>query len=210
MAISNQKSCSLRTLSIFALSLFWATQVFAQYKGYQRSVKDFGAIGDGIADGRKAIQAAIDDVAQSGGGVFFFPVGTYKLTIYTPPVGQFPWHRALTIKSNVSVQGVNFTSGVIKLADNQIPYGALLAPQPPGSRISNFAMCDLSLDTNALNNPLPTDAEIRESVWEKRRDRNTIFFYDGNALRLERCRFSNFIGVWSINLYSYRVSDVGC
>jgi hypothetical protein len=41
------------------------------------SVKDFGAVGDGVTDDTAAIQAAID---ANGGAVIFFPVGTYKIT----------------------------------------------------------------------------------------------------------------------------------
>jgi polygalacturonase len=41
------------------------------------SVKDFGAVGDGVADDTAAIQAAIDAVS---GGTVFFPFGTYYIT----------------------------------------------------------------------------------------------------------------------------------
>lgn len=44
-----------------------------------KSVKDFGAVGDGIADDTAAIQAAITAVQVTGGEVFF-PAGTYKTT----------------------------------------------------------------------------------------------------------------------------------
>lgn len=43
------------------------------------SVKDFGAVGDGVADDTAKIQAAIDAVRISGGEIYF-PVGTYKIT----------------------------------------------------------------------------------------------------------------------------------
>lgn len=43
------------------------------------SVKDFGATGDGTTDDRATIQSAIDRVAARGGGVVFFPKGTYKI-----------------------------------------------------------------------------------------------------------------------------------
>lgn len=57
------------------------------------SVKDFGAVGDGVADDTAAIQAAIDSLPQgvdvtvatgvsqtTGGGVLFFPAGSYRIT----------------------------------------------------------------------------------------------------------------------------------
>jgi hypothetical protein len=43
------------------------------------SVKDFGAVGDGVADDTVAIQAAIDYVEGNGGGSIYLPSGVYKL-----------------------------------------------------------------------------------------------------------------------------------
>jgi Pectate lyase superfamily protein len=180
-----------------------------QQNDYQRSVKDFGATGDGTGDDRAAIQATIDDVAAHGGGIVYFPSGNYRITIYAPAPGQFPWPRGLTIRHNIRLQGVDAKSSVIRLADNQVPYGALFAPEPLDSDVSDFGMYDLQVDLNALNNPLPTAAEMNQHhAWEDRRDRNTVFIHQGRRLRFERCRFSNFIGVWCLNLYSYQVSDV--
>jgi hypothetical protein len=114
----------------------------------------------------------------------------------------------LTIRPNVRLQGVNCSSSVIKLANDQVPYGALFAPEPLDADVSGFKMYDLGVDVNGLNNPLPKAAEINEPVWDKRRDRNTLFIHTGTGLRFKRCRFSNFIGVWCLMLYSYEVSDV--
>jgi polygalacturonase len=44
------------------------------------SVKDFGAVGDGVTDDTATIQAAIDAVGASGGGLLLFPAGTYVVT----------------------------------------------------------------------------------------------------------------------------------
>lgn len=50
------------------------------------NVKNFGAVGDGVADDTAAIQAAIDSFATSGldmlksGGTVYLPAGTYKVT----------------------------------------------------------------------------------------------------------------------------------
>jgi len=43
------------------------------------SVKDFGAVGDGVADDSAAIQAAIDAVNTGGGGQIWFPQGKYNI-----------------------------------------------------------------------------------------------------------------------------------
>lgn len=44
------------------------------------SVKDFGAVGDGVTDDTDAIQAAIDAVRAVNGGTVYFPVGTYLVS----------------------------------------------------------------------------------------------------------------------------------
>jgi hypothetical protein len=41
------------------------------------SVKDFGAVGDGVTDDYVAIQAAIAAINAQGGGTLYFPYGTY-------------------------------------------------------------------------------------------------------------------------------------
>ena len=44
------------------------------------SVKDFGAVGNGIADDTAAIQAAINAVTAIGGGTVYLPKGTYLIS----------------------------------------------------------------------------------------------------------------------------------
>lgn len=44
------------------------------------SVKDYGAIGDGVNDDTAAIQAALNALFTSTGGSLYFPKGTYKIT----------------------------------------------------------------------------------------------------------------------------------
>ncbi|MCX4608725.1 right-handed parallel beta-helix repeat-containing protein [Streptomyces mirabilis] len=65
------------------------------------NVRELGAVGDGITDDTAAIQAAIDAVSTAGGGVVYLPRGTYKLT------------DALTLKSNVALQGDGIAATVL-------------------------------------------------------------------------------------------------
>ena len=44
------------------------------------SVKDFGAVGDGVTDDTAAIQAAINSITATGGAVYFPVPGIYKVT----------------------------------------------------------------------------------------------------------------------------------
>lgn len=48
--------------------------------GLQAAVTAYGATGDGSTDDTTAIQDAVDAVSAAGGGVIFFPAGTYKTT----------------------------------------------------------------------------------------------------------------------------------
>lgn len=64
------------------------------------SVKDFGAVGDGISDDTYAVQSAIDFVFENGGGVVLFPVGGFFVT-------------SILIGSHVTLRGVSRSSSTI-------------------------------------------------------------------------------------------------
>jgi polygalacturonase len=85
------------------------------------SVKDFGAVGDGVADDTAAIQAALNSTANN----FYFPEGTYLFSNLTIPnrritlFGDGHWRTSLRCNAPVStVYGIasaayvnNATSG---------------------------------------------------------------------------------------------------
>jgi parallel beta-helix repeat protein len=51
---------------------------FRMIAGQSFNVKDYGAIGDGVANDASAIQAAINAADAAGGGTVYFPSGDYK------------------------------------------------------------------------------------------------------------------------------------
>jgi hypothetical protein len=70
------------------------------------SVKDFGATGNGVTDDTTAIQNAISYVQQIGGGVVFFPAGTYLVS------------TTLNVTANgVTLQGDNRIGTVINFTN---------------------------------------------------------------------------------------------
>ena len=73
------------------------TQMFAWY-----SVVEYGAVGDGVTDDTSAIQAAIDACATAGGGVVYFPPGTYAVTQIT-----------INAQDNVQLKGTGNASVIL-------------------------------------------------------------------------------------------------
>ena len=51
---------------------------FRMISGQPFNVKDYGAVGDGVADDTAAIQATINAANTAGGGTVYFPSGDYK------------------------------------------------------------------------------------------------------------------------------------
>jgi hypothetical protein len=64
------------------------------------------AVGNGLADDRGALQAAIDLANKSGGGVVYLPAGTYRLDI---PAGS-----GLVMRSNIVLKGDGPSSTIIR------------------------------------------------------------------------------------------------
>ncbi len=58
---------------LLVLFLFFSSHA----ESFYNSVKDYGAKGDGVVLDTKAIQKAIDEANEHGGGTVFFPAGKY-------------------------------------------------------------------------------------------------------------------------------------
>ena len=85
------------------------------------SVKDFGAVGDGVTDDGAAIRAAIASVTANGGEVYF-PAGTYKVTA---AVGDTS-NTAIYIPSYVSLIGAGEVgTKIIPGANNTVCFRAI-------------------------------------------------------------------------------------
>ena len=116
------------------------------------SVKDFGAVGDGIANDTAAIQAAVAALPSTGGGLYF-PAGTYlvssAITLNKPGV-YYGDGWATNIRTNsatansftvsgaeqVQIENMRFTSAVTKTAGWYVD----VAASANRFRLSDFAM----------------------------------------------------------------------
>lgn len=144
------------------------------------SVKDFGAIGNGVNDDTAAIQEAINEVSQNGGGIVFFPAGTYKVSIDKSK------EHAISIRPNITLQGAGNSTSTIKLADSQGNYEAVIAGERPDSDVSDFKMYDIAVDSNNDNNPVNSLSDFNLG-----QGRFAVQIFIGSRIRIERCRFKN-------------------
>ena len=96
--------------------------------GKASSVKDFGAVGDGVADDTTKIQAGIDYLYALGGGTLYFPSGIYNVT-------------SLTRRSQVNWQGDGAQATIIRALPSTGLGMILTAPGP----VLHAGICDLAL-----------------------------------------------------------------
>jgi hypothetical protein len=96
------------------------------------SVKDFGAVGDGMTNDTAAIQAAIDAVEAAGGGSLYFPTGTYLTS------------GAHTVTAAIRFFGDNSTSCVIRLSGSNTGTNLFVL----GSNSGDSSFVDLRLRGN--------------------------------------------------------------
>jgi hypothetical protein len=101
------------------------------------SVKDFGAVGNGVADDTAAIQAAIN--ATVNGGMLLLPVGTYLVS------------DTLTFTANIVFQGQGEGSVILVASTMPITDPVLLMEptvlDPTQAEFSKFAEFDISVQS---------------------------------------------------------------
>jgi hypothetical protein len=121
-------------------------QALFDLKATHLNVKDYGALGDAATDDSTAIQAAMDAANTAGGGIVFFPPGTYII------------NATVTIYSKVHIRGVGIEATILKLKNTtnvDILKGqnfATLTGTNGTGGIYNWSVSDLTIDGNKANN----------------------------------------------------------
>lgn len=102
-----------------------------------RNVKEFGALGDGVATDGPAIQAALDWVEANGGGTVFLPAGDYKVL-------ENAFNEGLYVGDNTTLLGVGENSVIHFTGDAVASSGGILNRNSSGQynetqqRVGNF------------------------------------------------------------------------
>jgi hypothetical protein len=102
------------------------------------SVRDFGAVGDGVTDDTVAIQAALNSVSSSGGSVFL-PRGVYRVS------------STITIPSRVHFYGEGDISqiewgGAVPAPGSKTPVVRVSSSNPVTTALANARVSDMMLD----------------------------------------------------------------
>lgn len=120
-----------------------------EFNGRFFNVKDFGAVGDGVADDTAAIQAAID-YAKAGVNTVYFPAGTYKTS------------TSLNVNRSLNLVGAGAACTTIRptsaLASACIVYGVIGDVPRPGT--TSVEITGLTLDGTNTNNANATGLRI--------------------------------------------------
>lgn len=150
------------------------------------SVKDFGAVGDGTADDRVAIQRAIEAVKEAGGGTVYFPEGVYTVTA---PEKE-SWKPQIELCRKLTILGDGMNKSVIRVANEQGPYDLIFL----GVDLDHVRIVDIAFDGNGETNPVICETDSVPSPWH-----HMLFHFNScRDVSFLRCRFTDLSGVWAI------------
>jgi len=104
------------------------------------SVKDFGAVGDGVTDDTAAIQAAITYLVTIGGGALNFSSGTFLISL------------EINIPSNVGIKGEGILATIIKSngINGRIAFRTSVGSDNRGPSCGGFSLLGNNIGTNLL------------------------------------------------------------
>jgi hypothetical protein len=129
-------------------------------------VTAYGAVGDGITNDRAAIQACINACSAAGGGVVYFPPGTYGIGT-----------SAVYLADGVSLMGCGHGASILRILASNTTTNMIVYAAPPGP-YNNVLISDLGFEGNWLAQPTRLSSgglvALRYCV----------------GLKISRCRFS--------------------
>jgi hypothetical protein len=171
------------------------------------SVKDFGALGNGIADDSAAITACLAAIVALGGGTVRFPTGTYIVGTRIPLVGAH----------NVSFVGAGIGATILKARGSRTSLFSSF-PEPnvtpsagwQGSQLS-FAHMTLDMDYNVnVDGGVLHPSYGTSPAYAADNYQYPILAYLINGICVEHCSIKNcwYNGIELYTVNDYHVEDI--
>ena len=144
------------------------------------SVKDFGAVGDGVMDDTAAIQAALNV-----GGRIYFPTGTYQCNTVTVSNAVYIDFNGSTLRRATSGTkkifdhssgDMTMRNGIVDGQNTGIDRGMLIEFQDSSATLT---LQNMTFQNNCLGYPTPTINQ----------DTDHVYVLDATALYVDSCRF---------------------
>jgi len=136
---------------------------------YAFDLRDFGAVGNGIADDTAALQAALNAAAAARGGTVFIPAGTFRITATVTATGATP----------LTVRGEGWQSALLWEEDTDL----LVFAPADGSQLAHSLFADFAVlcgGTGAAKSPASTALKFPSGL--VRSTLSTILFFGGGTL----------------------------
>ncbi len=146
-----------RLMGGMVLTMAAAACARAAGSGIPGDVRNFGAKGDGVADDTLAIQRAIDAAAREGGGTVTLSPGTFLLRYRPSEDGDGV--SALTLRSGVTIEGMDRARCILKLADGQYGPGTYARMIASKGEIARAALRSFTIDGSR-----PAQGQFRDDV----------------------------------------------
>jgi hypothetical protein len=144
------------------------------------SVKDFGAVGNGIVDDTTAIQNAINASAALAGGSVYFPAGTYNYT-------------TLTINNAISIYGEVASTTVINCTSNT---GGITVATHYGVSFSDISLYGTASHTgilvNIVSNAVGYNTHSKFENCNFYQFANGISFTNAGQFSVSNCYFTSY------------------
>lgn len=168
------------------------------------SVKDFGAVGDGVTDDAPAIEAASLAVYNAGGGIIWVPPGTYLLGTLTSSVDARDSY--ITLRSGVSFVGAGVGVSVLKVksGQNALYYSSNkpnIMSTDKAELLSNLVIRGITFDWNGANNLLDSGATRRNNA-------SIYALYGAKNVTIEGCEFKETPGNQCIYISNANIASV--
>jgi len=139
---------------------------YSMISGASANVRDFGAVGDGVADDTAAIQDAID----SGAASVYFPAGTYLIK------GEDTQDSPVLLGVSNQILYGEGAASILKLGAHTVQEHRMLRL----NGVSNVQVCNLTFDANKTQQTDPIDEQS-----------HCIFTIDVDNVIIKNCYLKN-------------------